>query len=505
MGRQTIVVALPRDEQVAVARELTEAGFEVLTVAAPSELEAILAARREIGVAILDGESDFDRSLEFYSLLHDEERDIPALMVVSPRALDRLAGAATKANIDDEFFTRPYSTDSLRWRIEAMLIRSVTVDDGSGPVLQSGGDFESESWSKRATIVAIFNPKGGVGKTTTAVNLAAALQVRMDLKVMLLDADTVTGHIATSLGLESVTTVVDAWNEDLEEERSERSLIDIATQHQNGLTVCVLTASPLNTEVLEPERVGDAIRAARRGFDFIVVDMHPSYSPLNQQIFLRADRILVPVTPDVPALRAAVQMRDVADELGVRDKLALVVNRANSGVSVADMERTVGMPALALIRSGGLLFVRAANEGHTVVEQYPKEKVTEDFEILAQKLVGSERQALDRAAADGQAVLPDLQPDQGTRPSLSPAEPGPPQARAAQAVSAESPGRSFSACSTRRRYCRLTRIVVADGSPIRLSPASTTPSVTGKNISFDRSSNRSGSDPGNRWTVPRTR
>jgi Flp pilus assembly CpaE family ATPase len=399
MGRQAIVVALPRDEQVAVIRELTEAGFEALAVTTPQDLETILNGRREIGVAILDGESDFDRSLEFYSLLHDSDRDIPALMVVSPRALDRLAGAATKANIDDEFFTRPYSTDSLRWRIEAMLIRSVTIDDGSGPILQSGGDFESESWSKRATIVSIFNPKGGVGKTTTALNLAAALQVRLGLKVMLVDADTVTGHIATSLGLESVTTVVDAWTDDIEEGRPERSLIDIATQHANGLTVCVLTASPLNTEILVPERVGDAIRAARRGFDFIIVDMHPSYSPLNQTIFERSDRILVPVTPDVPALRAAVQMRDVAQELGVRDKLALVVNRANSGVSVADMERTVGMPALALIRSGGLLFVRAANEGRSVVEQYPKEKVTEDFEILAQKLVGTEFQAAEKAAA----------------------------------------------------------------------------------------------------------
>jgi MinD-like ATPase involved in chromosome partitioning or flagellar assembly len=399
MGRQAIVVALPRDEQVAVIRELTEAGFEALAVTTPEDLETILNGRREIGVAILDGESDFDRSLEFYSLLHDSDRDIPALMVVSPRALDRLAGAATKANIDDEFFTRPYSTDSLRWRIEAMLIRSVTVDDGSGPILQSGGDFENESWSKRATIVSIFNPKGGVGKTTTALNLAAALQVRLGLKVMLVDADTVTGHIATSLGLESVTTVVDAWTDDLEEGRSERSLIDIATQHANGLTVCVLTASPLNTEILVPERVGDAIRAARRGFDFIIVDMHPSYSPLNQVIFERSDRILVPVTPDVPALRAAVQMRDVAQELGVRDKLSLVVNRANSGVSVADMERTVGMPALALIRSGGLLFVRAANEGRSVVEQYPKEKVTEDFEVLAQKLVGTEYQATEKGPA----------------------------------------------------------------------------------------------------------
>ncbi len=399
MGRQSIVVALPRDEQVAVTRELAEAGFDVLPVTTPDELEQILSTRKEVGIAILDGESDFDRSLEYYSLLHDGDREIPALMVVSPRALDRLAGAATKASIDDEFFTRPYSTDSLRWRIEAMLIRSVTIDDGSGPVLQSGGDFESASWSKRATIVSIFNPKGGVGKTTTALNLAATLQVRMDLKVLLLDADTVTGHIATSLGLESVTTVVDAWTEDVDEGRGERGLAEIATQHQNGLTVCVLTSSPLNTEILEPERVGEAIRAARRGFDFIVVDMHPSYSPLNQEIFERSDRILVPVTPDVPAIRAAVQMRDVAEELGVRDKLALVVNRANSGVSVADMEKTVGMPALALIRSGGLLFVRAANEGRSVIEQYPKEKVTEDFEVLAAKLVGTERQVVDKAAA----------------------------------------------------------------------------------------------------------
>ena len=69
-----------------------------------------------------------------------------------------------------------------------------------------------------------------------------------------------------------------------------------------------------------------------------------------------------------------------------QDRLALIVNRANSGVSVADMEKTVGMPALALIRSGGLLFVRAANEGRTVIELYPNERLTEDFDALAQRL-----------------------------------------------------------------------------------------------------------------------
>ena len=52
------------------------------------------------------------------------------------------------------------------------------------------------------------------------------------------------------------------------------------------------------------------------------------------------------------------------------------------------MERTVGMPALALIRSGGLLFVRAANEGRTVIEMFPKERITGDFDALADALFG---------------------------------------------------------------------------------------------------------------------
>jgi pilus assembly protein CpaE len=120
-----------------------------------------------------------------------------------------------------------------------------------------------------------------------------------------------------------------------------------------------------------------------------VIDLHPSYSTLNQAIFEEADRILVPVTPDVPAIRAAVQLSGIASELGIRERLALVINRANSGVSVADMEKTVGMPSLALVRSGGLLFVRAANEGRTVIEMFPKEKISEDFDALADRVLGT--------------------------------------------------------------------------------------------------------------------
>jgi pilus assembly protein CpaE len=381
VGRPAIVIALPQSERNVVADELRTAGFEAIVIASPDELESLLASRRDVAVAILDGESDFTESLEFYSLLHEGSRDIPALMVMSPKALDRMWSATTS----DEFFSRPYTADSIRWRVEAMCIRSVTIDDGSGPVIQ-GGSMEMGDWTRRATVVAIFNPKGGVGKTTIATNLASTLQLHDDQKVLLIDADTVTGHVTTSLGLEHVRTVADSWRDQAEGGDPE-SFIELAAAHPSGMSVVSLTASPLHTEILEPQRVADAITAARPYFDFIVVDLHPSYSALNQAIFVKADRILVPVTPDVPTLRAAVQLRDVAIEIGVQDRLALIVNRANSGVSVADMERTVGMPALALIRSGGLLFVRAANEGRTVIEMYPKERITEDFDALAERLV----------------------------------------------------------------------------------------------------------------------
>ena len=98
MARPAIVVALPSEEQAPVAAELQAAGFETLTIARPDELEAILASRRDVAVAILDGESDFDTSLELYAMLREGGRTIPALMVVSPRSLDRLAASSTSTS-----------------------------------------------------------------------------------------------------------------------------------------------------------------------------------------------------------------------------------------------------------------------------------------------------------------------------------------------------------------------------------------------------------------------
>jgi pilus assembly protein CpaE len=336
-----------------------------------------------VAVGVVDVESDPEDAGRAWELLHGG-RDIPALLVVNPQTLDRLDPAAA-GHESDEYLTRPYSAESIRWRVEAMVIRSTAVDDGSGPVL-AGGD--ASDWAKRGQLVAVFNPKGGVGKTMIAVNLAAALTAR-GKRVLLVDADTVTGHIPSSLGMDGVGTVVDAWRDELDGGPI-LAFDEMASAHQSGLKVLPLSSSPIHTEILEPERVAQALSQSRRAADVVIVDLHPSYSPLNRSVFDMADRILMPVTPDLPAIRAVLKLVEVALELGVRDRLSLVVNRAQSGVSVTDLERTLDLPAFGQIRSGGMLVVRALNEGRTLVEIAPREKITQEFLALADSVLGVE-------------------------------------------------------------------------------------------------------------------
>lgn len=405
MPRSAIAIALPRHEFVAVNAYLAEAGYEAVAVETGADLEKLLASRDDVGVAILDGERDFDHTLEMYALLHESGHDIPALMLMPPRALGRM-GLGGSGYVRDEYFTRPYSPESLRWRIEAMLIRVENVPAGTdgdiGPIIaadtsEPDAPTAEDTDRPHGQMIIVFNPKGGVGKTTISINLGAALQLRKDQRVLLVDCDTVTGHVAQSLGMESPRTLARAWRE-AARTGAEETIDQIAALHSSGMSVLALASSPLHTEVLEPARVTNLIIGARDLYDWVVLDMHPDYGPLNQALFKQADRILVPVTPDVPCIRAAVQFREVAVELNIRDRLTVVINRSNSGVAASDVQRVVAVTALARIRSAGMLFVRASDEGKSAVERFPESRVVGDIETLAERLMTGAESGEDSSA-----------------------------------------------------------------------------------------------------------
>jgi pilus assembly protein CpaE len=382
-GRGTVVVNLPPGEREPVTEALLDAGFGVEEAAVPADLVALATVRGPLALAIVDGDRLIDTTIEALAALRAQHDRLTVLYAASPGALETIEAAGMGP--DDEIAMRPFSADSIRWRVEAMIIRGA-ADAETGLVDSTIAGEALHHLAAGSPIVAVFNPKGGVGKTTVATNLAAALQIRKGRSVLLVDADTVTGHVALSLGLRNVRGIADAWDEETDGEGQE-SILNLATEHSSGIRVATLTANPLSLPRLNPDRVAEMLLQSRDGIDTVVVDLHPSYGDVNLAVFATASRVLVPVTPDLPAIRAAVQLTQVATELGVRDRLSLVVNRANSGVSVHDIEETTGLKAIAQIRSAGMLLVRAGNLGKTLIEQFPREKVTAEFDYLADRVL----------------------------------------------------------------------------------------------------------------------
>ena len=392
-GRPAIAVAMAEPERSQVTEALADAGFETVALAPDAKLVEAFSPSHPRLIAIVDVAGDpAGAQKRAAEARKGRPGALSVVYAIDEGDLDALAGLDEA----DEILIRPFEIDALRWRVEAMAIRAqVGVTDGADPVL-AGGNFATDL-APAAPVYAVFNPKGGVGKTTIATNLAAVLQLWKNMEVLLLDADTVTGHVGLSLGLPTGRSAADSWVDE-DQGYGHETLLDLSTRHESGIRVTSLSTNPLAHATLGPTRVADAIMEARHGVDAIVVDLHPSYTELNLAVFAIADRILVPVTPDLPAMRAAIQLKEVAAEIGVRDRLAMIINRANSGVTVADMEATVGLPAMAQIRSAGLHFVWSANAGKTLIDKFPKHAVAHDFEHLADRLLSPQTGAA--AAAD---------------------------------------------------------------------------------------------------------
>jgi pilus assembly protein CpaE len=375
MDRPTILLAIS-DQADAYVTALERAGFEPFTVD-PSGLDALPAV--DLGVIDCDLPAEF--VTRAYERLHSGKSTTPTLLLVGEGAA--LPDGIGSSGDEVALALKPMPADALVYRLQALLIRTgrTLPDDSAGWATDSAA--HAAQIVGEGHVVSIFAPKGGVGKTTIAVNLAVALRQQTRSEVLLFDADVGVGNVTSVLDVPYRMGLADLADSPPEEWSDAAFESAVSTHAASGVRVMTWGTDPAQSERVTVDLLLAALRWARNHHSYVIVDNHPGYDDRTMAMLAVANEIFLVVTPEVGALRNSSQFLELARELGLGSFIRVIVNRANHGIRVQDMETSLGLPVSATVMSNGPKAVIASNEGHPLVTKFPKEKIADDLHGVA--------------------------------------------------------------------------------------------------------------------------
>ena len=232
-------------------------------------------------------------------------------------------------------------------------------------------------------MVSVFAPKGGVGKTTIAVNMAVALRQQTRAEVLLFDADVGVGNVTSVLDVPYRMGLADLADSPPEEWTDAAFEQFVTTHPDTGVRVLTWGTDPAESERVTVDLLLAALRWARDHHSYVIVDNHPGYDDRTMAMLAVSNEIFLVVTPEVGALRNSAQFLELARELGLGNVVRVIVNRANHGIRAQDMATTLGLPISATVVSNGPKAVIASNEGRPIVTKFPREKISDDLHAVA--------------------------------------------------------------------------------------------------------------------------
>jgi pilus assembly protein CpaE len=299
-----------------------------------------------------------------------------------------------------EFLVKPFSSDELtssirqvytreREKLSRIVVQPVPVA-GSAPT-PSGPATAGREDREPGRVIAVFGPKGGVGRTTVAVNLAVAAATELGQRTCLVDASFQFGDVGVLLNLNPKNKSIADVISELEHGEPD-SLDTFVINHSAGIRVLLAPPSPEMAELITPAGAKAMVEGLRLDNDLVVVDCMSTFNDTTLAILDQADIVLTMLSLEITSIKNIRLFLEVAEQLGYgSDKIKLVLNRADSslGIRVADVEHSIGRRVDHTIVSDGRSVVYALNRGVPFFLSNREAQVSQDVLRLAAAVVGT--------------------------------------------------------------------------------------------------------------------
>jgi len=372
------LIALESDHTAAVAIRAATADGRITLLGIVTDLPTLLSvvSDKRPGVVLLDlahAGSDVGVTVRTVLSASPESCVVVTGSDVTPITISKAVSAGARG-----FILRPFEPSDL-----ASTIRDAHTNQTELRRLQRGDVTPARS---RGTVIAVYSPKGGVGCTTIATNLAVALSSRSKKRVAIVDLDLQFGDVGVALDLRSANSVIDLMAHD---EQLDAGLVeDVFVKHESGVHVLVAPEHVGSSDSADPVRIVRAVDALRDHFSYVVCDLWSSLDDLTLGMLRTADHVVLVTTPELPSLKNIRRVIAATPLLG-DERTQIVLNRhpGKAGVSMADVEKNLGRRVASTIPSEGVGVTDAINQGISMFDSRARVRASQSYMRLADALL----------------------------------------------------------------------------------------------------------------------